>query len=809
MTVALLPGRAAAQALSGSYTGDSTDNRAITGLGFQPDVVIVKTDDSKVGVIRTSTMAGDLSKPMTGATGLTADLIQSLNADGFTVGTDDRVNKSGITVYWVAFKAAAGLLRVRTYTGDGLATKTVTGVGFSPELVIVLGDVAKEATFRTSASTTTFEFDNSSNAAWFSSLNADGFTVGTDDRVNKTSTTYHYLAFNQSAGRFAVGSYAGNGVDGRSVTGVGLAPEYLILREAAQKVVQRTESMGTGADTAGYFSANPNATNRIQGLEADGFQVGDNNEANGSGNTYVYLAWVLQPAIIVSPQSGLTTTEAGGTATFTVVLDTAPTANVTIGLSSSDTTEGTVSPSSLTFTTGNWSTPQTVTVTGVDDAAKDGDIAYSVVTAAATSSDTSYSGLNASDVAVTTTDDEVAQTVQSGTATIGGGSTTTTATITAVAMSRAFLVFSTTLNDSNPLNTEVRGEITDPTTVTFTRFGTTGAVTIKWSVVEYASGVTVQRGTTASLTSTTNSIPIASVNTAKAFPIISYSQDGTTHAGNDFYKAKLTSSTNLDVSVAVAGTAIVSWQVVEFTNATVQSGDVSFLTTDASKTATVTSVNTSKSWLVFTHTSDDGTTTNIGQKLVRGQMTNATTLTFDRVSTGQAINLTWYLVEFTDNHVVQKGSQAFTTSETQKDVTIASVATANSFAVGGSLIAGGPLRLHGRRQPGRWLDDARADVVDQPAHHARPDGQRTADMGWFVVTIPTPGITVTPTSGLTTTEAGGTATFTVVLTSPADGQRGDRAEFERHDGRNGFAGVADLHVGQLEHAADGDGDRSR
>ena len=47
--------------------------------------------------------------------------------------------------------------------------------------------------------------------------------------------------------------------------------------------------------------------------------------------------------ITVTPTSGLTTTEAGGTATFTVVLNTQPTADVTIGLSSSDPTEGTVS----------------------------------------------------------------------------------------------------------------------------------------------------------------------------------------------------------------------------------------------------------------------------------------------------------------------------------------------------------------------------------------------------------------------------------------------------------------------------------
>src|SRR5439155_11228054 len=66
------------------------------------------------------------------------------------------------------------------------------------------------------------------------------------------------------------------------------------------------------------------------------------------------------PGITVAPTSGLSTTEAGGTATFTVVLDTQPTANVTIGLSSSDASEGTVAPASLTFTPGNWNTAQTV-----------------------------------------------------------------------------------------------------------------------------------------------------------------------------------------------------------------------------------------------------------------------------------------------------------------------------------------------------------------------------------------------------------------------------------------------------------------
>ena len=130
-----------------------------------------------------------------------------------------------------------------------------------------------------------------------------------------------------------------------------------------------------------------------------------------SGVSWAAQSLVLheaQPGIVVSPTSGLTTTEAGGTATFTVRLNSQPTANVTIGLTSSDTTEGTVSPASLTFTTANWALPQTITITGVDDSVADGNIAYTIVTAAATSTDTKYNGLNAADVSVTNTDNDTA-----------------------------------------------------------------------------------------------------------------------------------------------------------------------------------------------------------------------------------------------------------------------------------------------------------------------------------------------------------------------------------------------------------------
>lgn len=102
------------------------------------------------------------------------------------------------------------------------------------------------------------------------------------------------------------------------------------------------------------------------------------------------------------------TTEAGGTAVFTVVLDSEPTAGVTIGLSSSNTAEGTVLPSSLVFSTVNWATPQTVTVTGANDYVDDGDVSYTIITAAATSADGNYSGVNAADVTATNNDNDTA-----------------------------------------------------------------------------------------------------------------------------------------------------------------------------------------------------------------------------------------------------------------------------------------------------------------------------------------------------------------------------------------------------------------
>ena len=71
--------------------------------------------------------------------------------------------------------------------------------------------------------------------------------------------------------------------------------------------------------------------------------------------------------IVVSSPTPAEIPEAGGTATYTVKLESQPAGSVTVAVKSSDEKAATVSPSTLTFTSSNGTTAQTVTVTGVPD----------------------------------------------------------------------------------------------------------------------------------------------------------------------------------------------------------------------------------------------------------------------------------------------------------------------------------------------------------------------------------------------------------------------------------------------------------
>ena len=123
---------------------------------------------------------------------------------------------------------------------------------------------------------------------------------------------------------------------------------------------------------------------------------------------------------VVTPTTGLTTTESGGTATFSVVLGSAPISAVSVPVTSSDFTEGTTSTTLLVFTPSNWNTAQTVTVTGIDDTNVDGDVPYTVSVGPSSSSDVNYSGLAVQTVSIVNNDNDSASN--------GGGTTSVPST---------------------------------------------------------------------------------------------------------------------------------------------------------------------------------------------------------------------------------------------------------------------------------------------------------------------------------------------------------------------------------------------
>jgi len=126
---------------------------------------------------------------------------------------------------------------------------------------------------------------------------------------------------------------------------------------------------------------------------------------NGPVAVFIYIP-ASTPGFTINPTNTLITTEYGMSASFSVVLDLAPTNDVTIAVSSSNPAEGSVSVSELVFNPTNWNIPQIVTVTGVDDAVVDGNVAYSVILSPAVSTDPNYNGLDPADVAVSNADDE-------------------------------------------------------------------------------------------------------------------------------------------------------------------------------------------------------------------------------------------------------------------------------------------------------------------------------------------------------------------------------------------------------------------
>ena len=130
--------------------------------------------------------------------------------------------------------------------------------------------------------------------------------------------------------------------------------------------------------------------------------------ASGGGYDGVTIASVVvtegenDTAGVTFSRNTLTVPE-GGTAIYTVEMDTRPLATVTMTLTRTGDNDLTVHPTTLTFTIGNWNTPQTITVTAAEDT--DADDGQATITHRATG-DAAYAAIKFPPVTVIEEDNE-------------------------------------------------------------------------------------------------------------------------------------------------------------------------------------------------------------------------------------------------------------------------------------------------------------------------------------------------------------------------------------------------------------------
>jgi hypothetical protein len=278
---------------------------------------------------------------------------------------------------------------------------------------------------------------------------------------------------------------------------------------------------------------------------------------------------------------------------------------------------------------------------------------------------------------------------QSGVVTLTAASTSVNVAITSVDTAKSFLKYTWSgAGDRDSKHLLIYGYMNTATQLVFGKEeagGTPQDVTIQWQVMEYTSGVTVQRGAATTWTANTDKdVTITAVDTTKSFLILNvtgswnYGVDG-----SSLITAALTSTTNLRLRqyrTNALSSMICYWQVVQYDDCTVAFYEKT--ATGTSDTISITSVNTAKSMLIVTYGTEDDFSYSEDMHWIT-YFSNATTIQLTR-KTDDAVNnyFKMYVVTFTDSTVVTRGTIAFGTGDTSKTAAISVSDTSKTFING-------------------------------------------------------------------------------------------------------------------------------
>ena len=177
----------------------------------------------------------------------------------------------------------------------------------------------------------------------------------------------------------------------------------------------------------------------------------------------------------------------GGSATYTVKLNTQPTSDVVITVSS-DNSDVTVSSATLTFSSSNWNTAQTVTVSAAQDADAVNDAASITHAVVAASSANEYDNVNIAGVAVTVADDDAGVSVSETTLTVAEGNSSTY-TVVLDAQPASDVVITVSSDNSDVTADTDAATSGNQTTLTFTPSNWATAQTVTVAAAQDADAV--------------------------------------------------------------------------------------------------------------------------------------------------------------------------------------------------------------------------------------------------------------------------------------------------------------------------------
>jgi hypothetical protein len=311
------------------YTGNGSTQTITNGidLSTKGGLTWIKSRSGTTGHRLTDTVRGATksiasnlnSAETTESAGLTA-----FTTSGFSIGADVDYNTNSTTYVSWSFREQAKFFDIVTYTGNGVAGRTINhNLGSTPGWIIIKNTSQAFDWLVWHRSSTGGLFLNTTdndqaNAAYFfgngstyTAPTSTTFTLGNDGRENANGNTYVAYIFAHDAGGFgdsgndnviSCGSYTGNGsTNGPTVT-LGWEPQWLLVKNVAGVSGGSDWSL---TDTLRGFTVNSANNNdvlfpnnsiveqkatRVNPLSTGFKVITDGFQFNQNGDTYIYIA---------------------------------------------------------------------------------------------------------------------------------------------------------------------------------------------------------------------------------------------------------------------------------------------------------------------------------------------------------------------------------------------------------------------------------------------------------------------------------------------------------------------------------------